>query len=310
MDAQIEHSIAERPRAGTTEAASLFQSLRVPGVYARTSLCGLLMDRLGALLTKHRPQGAEVLRFPPVMSRRDLQRSGYLNSFPNLLGCVCALHGSEGEIRQTLQRSQSGDDWTGALAATDLVLSPAACYPVYPMAAERGTLPPRGLVFDVECDCFRCEPSSDPDRLQSFRMREFVCLGAGPDVVAFRKLWLERAQSLASDLGLPARIAPASDPFFGREGQMRGVNQIQQSLKFELLVPAWSSEKPTACMSFNYHQDHFGSIWDISDDDGLVAHTACVAFGMDRLVLALVFAHGADLQRWPATARQALDLGE
>ena len=39
-------------------------------------------------------------------------------------------------------------------------------------------------------------------------------------------------------------------------------NQRDQGLKFELLVPVNSAEKPTACLSFNYHQDHFGSTWE------------------------------------------------
>ena len=47
------------------------------------------------------------------------------------------------------------------------------------------------------------------------------------------------------------------------EGQMMAVAQIQASLKFELLIPVRSVEKPTACMSFNYHRDHFGIAWDI-----------------------------------------------
>jgi hypothetical protein len=37
-------------------------------------------------------------------------------------------------------------------------------------------------------------------------------------------------------------------------------------------------------------------------------HTACVAFGLDRLGLALFVTHGADLERWPASARTALSL--
>ena len=35
-----------------------------------------------------------------------------------------------------------------------------------------------GCIFDVASDCFRREPSRDIDRLQSFRMREFVFIGA------------------------------------------------------------------------------------------------------------------------------------
>jgi hypothetical protein len=59
-------------------------------------------------------------------------------------------------------------------------------------------------------------------------------------------------------------------------------------------------------MSFNYHQDHFGSTWGLRADDGSVAHTACAAFGMDRLGVALFATHGPDLRAWPSSVRTAL----
>ena len=73
-----------------------------------------------------------------------LETSGYLASFPNLLGCVCCLHGSEANIRQAVECFEDGGDWTKSLTSADLVLSPAACYPVYPLAAERGPFLPTG----------------------------------------------------------------------------------------------------------------------------------------------------------------------
>jgi seryl-tRNA synthetase len=104
------------------------------------------------------------------------------------------------------------------------------------------------------------------------------------------------------------RVDYASDPFFGRVGQMKAVSQKQQSLKFELLVPLRSEQHPTACMSFNYHRDHFGTTWDIKDADGEPAYTGCVAFGMDRLAVAMFHTHGTDLTKWPDGVRQLLDL--
>src|SRR5258706_16455121 len=112
------------------------------------------------------------------MSRRQLEKSGYLKSFPHLLGCVSCLAGGEAGVRAALGHFETGGDWTSALAAAALVLSPAACYPVYPLAASRGPVPQEGLLFDVACDCFRHEPSKDLDRLQSFRMREYVRIGS------------------------------------------------------------------------------------------------------------------------------------
>lgn len=289
-------------------AEHLFHKLGADGVYARTALYEGVVEKLAALISRHREDGTEVMRFPPVMSRRQLEKSGYLKSFPNLLGCVCGLHGTEQEINAAVSRFDSGGDWTTSLSPADLVLSPAACYPVYPIAASRGPLPAGGARFDVAADCFRREPSKHLDRLQSFRMREYVCIGTPQDVADFRERWMVKAQAIARDLGLAFRVETASDPFFGRVGQMKAISQQQQALKFELLVPLRSEEQPTACMSFNYHREHFGVTWGIEDAVGNPAHTGCVAFGMDRLAVALFATHGIDTSAWPASVRDVLSL--
>src|SRR5215813_10108844 len=114
-------------------ADGIFKPMGVDGVYARTALYAHAVERLEAYITGLRDPKAEIMRFPPVMSRKQLEKSGYLKSFPNLLGCVCALHGSEASIRAAVDRHENGGDWTTSTTASDLVLSPAACYPVYPI---------------------------------------------------------------------------------------------------------------------------------------------------------------------------------
>src|SRR5579863_2157089 len=289
-------------------AEGLFRSMGVDGVYARTALYAQVVERLETYITRQRDPKAEIMRFPPVMSRRQLEKSGYLKSFPNLLGCVCALHGSEASIRSAVERADNGGDWTTSVTSSDLVLSPAACYPVYPIVATRGQLPVGGLQFDIEADVFRHEPSRSLDRLQSFRMREFVRIGSPQEILEFRESWMARAPQLAAELNLPSTIDVANDPFFGRVGQVMAVSQRQQALKFELLIPYYPAASPTACMSFNYHREHFGQVWGIRDDNGELAHTSCVAFGIDRLAVALFANHGLDLKKWPAATRQALAL--
>jgi len=287
---------------------SLFRSMGVDGVYARTELYVNLVERLEGYITRLRDPRAEIMRFPPVMSRKQLEKSGYLKSFPNLLGCVCALHGSEASIREAVDRHEKGGDWTTSLSSSDLVLSPAACYPVYPIVAARGKLPVGGVQFDIEADVFRHEPSMSLDRLQSFRMREFVRIGSPQEIVEFRESWMARAPKIADDLGLPYTLDVANDPFFGRVGQVMAVSQRQQALKFELLIPYYPKASPTACMSFNYHREHFGQVWGIRDDAGELAHTSCVAFGIDRLAVAMFANHGVELKSWPAQTRAALEL--
>lgn len=294
---------------GKTRDASIAEVLQptsTPGIYARTASFECVADALYALITRYRPPRTEVLRFPPVMSRSQLETAGYLQTFPHLLGCVSCLD-ADAAGEETLAAAQNGC-WLSQLKATDLVLTPAACYPVYPMVANRGPLRGDAALFDVASYCFRHEPSTELDRLQSFQMREYVCIGTAKAVRQFRARWMDLAGALAQALRLPYRIAPATDPFFGRVGKLMALQQVEQALKFELLVSAVEPERPTACMSFNYHQDHFGRTWALRLESGETAHTGCVAFGLDRLVIALFAQHGSDLGGWPSEVREVLEL--
>ena len=287
---------------------ALLQPTAANGVQAISALFERVVDGLQRAITRLREPETEVVRFHPVMSRALLEKSGYLKSFPHLLGTVSCLHGEEGAIRSLLDGRVAGQEWTDVLKATDLVLTPAACYPLYPLVAARGHVPSSGQVFDVESYCFRREATHEVGRLQSFRMREYVCIGSPDTALDFRERWRARAGELADRLGLAWKLAPASDPFFGRMGKLMAINQVERALKFELLVAVLSEEAPTACMSFNYHEDHFGTTWGLRTENNSVVHTACAAFGIDRLGLALFSAHGLDLDAWPATVRETLSL--
>jgi len=259
-----------------------------------------MVERAGA------DQRAESYRFPPVIARTLLERSEYLGAFPNLIGSVHSFSGDDVAHATLLHAVEQGSDWTGAFEPTQVVLTPAACYPVYGMMS--GTLPTGGRTVDVMSFCFRHEPSMDPARMQAFRMHEFVRLGSADACVAFRDGWLERGTELLTSIGLTPSVAPANDPFFGRRGRLLSKTQREQSLKFEILVPITSNEHPTAVASSNWHQDHFGELFGISQANGTVAHTACVGFGLERVTLALLKTHGLTIQAWPASVRQALAL--
>ena len=289
--------------------SKLFRPTGVDGVHLRTGAYEDVVEALSRFISGMRPAGAEVYRFPPVVSRKLIEKSGYLKSFPNLLGCVCALSGDESHIEGAVERFFSGGEaWTRDAEATELLLAPAACYPVYEIASHRGIPPAGGFLYDVASDCFRREPSKNIDRLQSFRMREFVAVGAPEDIREFRDHWMARAPEIAGALGVSHRLEAASDPFFGRAGQMVSRYQVAQSLKFEMLIPVRSAEQPTACMSFNYHREHFGEVWGINTEAGEPAHTACVAFGMDRLAVAMFAAHGVAVANWPDSVKASLAL--
>jgi seryl-tRNA synthetase len=285
----------------------LLIAMGVDGLYGRSGLFEDVVERINGLATRHGGNdGAEIMRFPPGINRQHFEESDYLKSFPQLAGTVHSFMGNDRDHAALIEKLLKKEDWTPGQKATQVVMTPAACYPIYPTLAARGKLPPDGALVDVYSYCFRHEPSIDPGRMQFFRQREYVRVGTPDQVMAFRQLWIDRGTAIMSALDVPLQVDVANDPFFGRAGRMLAANQRDQALKFELLVPITSTEKPTACLSFNYHQDHFGHVWDIRTHDGGIAHTACVGFGMERIVLALFRHHGFDVKAWPKAVRAQL----
>jgi seryl-tRNA synthetase len=305
-------------REATPDQAALLDALvahghlilsGVPGVYGRGSDFEAIrtgFDGHVSRVATAAGETPETLRFPPVLPRRQLEDLGYLESFPHLAGAVFAFEGTEAQARAQAQRAGAHEDWSEHQCMSDLVLMPAVCYPVYPAVARRGALPEGGVTIDPGGSyAFRKEPSGDPARLQMFHMRELVRIAEPETVQAWRDGWRDRALELLRGLGLDADFDVASDPFFGRSGRMMAASQREQALKFEILVQIAGPE-PTAVASFNYHQDHFSGLYGIQTADGAPAHTACLGFGHERIVIALLNTHGLDVQTWPAEVRDAL----
>jgi seryl-tRNA synthetase len=289
--------------------AQLLIPTGVPGVYGRGADFEDVRVRFDAYVTRAAVAAGEtpeVLRFPPVLPRQQIEDLGYLENFPHLAGAIFAFEGTEAQARAMAERAGRHEDWSEHQHMTDLMLTPAVCYPVYPAIGRRGPLPAGGVTIDPGGSyAFRHEPSGDPARLQMFHMRELVRI-AEPEVVqSWRDAWRDRALALLVDLGLDARFDVAHDPFFGRSGRMLAASQREQALKFEILVQIAGPER-TAVASFNYHQDHFSGLYEIMTADGGAAHTACLGFGHERIVLALLNTHGLDVASWPAEVRALL----
>lgn len=295
---------ADSFREGLVEHGLIVPS-EVRGAYGQGRVFEDILQRFNNLVTRTaEPDGAEELAFPPILPRTLVEKVGYMDNFPQLAGSVHSFAGNDARARELSARIHGGERWEDLLDPAEVMLAPAACYPVYPLFS--GLLPGGGRLVTVLGWVFRHEPSDEPTRLQSFRMREFIRVGKPDEVVTWRDAWLLRGLDLLRGLGLPAQSDLASDPFFGRAGKMMSANQVDQRLKFEILVPVISLEKPTAICSFNWHQDHFSSVFGIRTADGAVAHTACLGFGLERVALALIKTHGFDPATWPGAVRAQL----
>lgn len=279
-----------------------------PGLYGRSGVFERVYQAVdAAAVASQADLDADVLRFPPVEPLAAFERTDYIASFPDLAASISAFTGDDRTHRALLATRERGERWESFLEPADLMLTPAVCHPVYGLVT--GTLPADGRMFDIVGDSFRREPSLDPMRLQAFHMHEFVHIGTPETARAHRDGRIPVMRSLLESFGLEIDVVPANDPFFGRVGQMLARNQVEQALKFEFVTPVYGADQPwTAIGSANLHEDHFGTSFDIRTADGAVAHSACVAFGLERITIALFAAHGTDVDSWPADVRTALAL--
>ena len=278
----------------------------VAGVYGRGPVFEDVRLAFDDLVTRHVTDEVLSLRFGPVLPREQLERVGYLNSFPHLSASIFGFNGTEREAGEMAACAAAHEPWGGFLEQSDLVLTPAACYPVYPAIAARGPLAPGGVSVDAGGSMvFRAEPSGDPARMQVFHQREMVRIAEPETVAAWRDSWRDRCVAILRRLGLDAGFDVATDAFFGRRGRLMATSQREQELKFEVQVQIAGPE-PTAVASFNYHQEHFSSAFGIEMAGGGVAHTACLGFGLERVTLALLRTHGLEPAAWPDEVRGEL----
>ncbi|WP_433125218.1 aminoacyl--tRNA ligase-related protein [Micromonospora sp. CA-240977] len=287
-------------------AASLIPT-EVSGVGVLNAAFEAVVDGLrSSVLGFARPEDPQAFHVPPVISRALLERLGYVDAFPNLLGTLHTFVGDNRRWRAVqAARLADGAPWHSDQTISDVVALPATCYHLYPLVASQ-TLA-QAVTMTAEASCYRHEGSSELGRLRSFRMREIVRIGGPDDVPAWRDEWLARARTWFEGLGLTVSVEVATDPFFGDAARMMAPPQRQEELKWELKADLGTG-RAQAIASANYHKDHFGGLFGIQTD-GDVAHTACAAFGLERIVLALIAVHGAAPERWPASVRGALGFG-
>ena len=275
------------------------------GIYGRSSVYeGIVAAVESVVAGVAASEGAASYRFPPVMPRVVLERTGYLSSFPDMIGSVSTFTGNNADHKRLMDVAQSGGNWTELLEAADVSLCPAVCHPLYPTLS--GTLPEGGSRYDVSGWCFRHEPSLDPARMQAFRQHDLVYVGDPVQASEHRDRWLQLGAEILDSFGLVVETVVANDPFFGRVGRILAENQRAETLKFEIVTPINSSEHPTAIASANCHLDHFGEPFGIVTADGEVAHSCCFGFGLDRITLALLRTHGIHPEDWLAGPRARL----
>ena len=219
------------------------------------------------------------------------------------MGSVHSFTGDERDHCQLLQKKDQGEDWTRDLGADRGHADAGRLLSALPDRDRHAAAKAGGPSI--------CGRSSSATSRRSTRRG---CRSSGSastsawappeQALAHRDYWLKRGEEMLPRRPGRRSRCVANDPFFGRGGRMMAATQKEQDLKYELVVPVATAEKPTAVASCNYHLDHFGHAFGIQTADGKPAHTRLRRLrpGADRP--GAVPTHGFDPDRWPAR-RQA-----
>jgi seryl-tRNA synthetase len=250
--------------------------------------------------------------YPALIPSDVLGRCGYFASFPQSVSLVSHLVEDYDLIEEFRLANAGSPQLTvpraAALPTPEACLTPAVCYHTY-QSLEGRQLYGMGYAVTSMGKCFRYESKNITglDRLWDFSMREIVFLGTEGWVSAQRERAIQAVAEQVAEWDLDCVVETANDPFFPTVHTNKAYWQMRSDLKFEVRLgvePGAAGEPRTiACGSFNLHENFFGKTFNITLPDGQPAFTGCVAWGLERWVLAAFTQHGYDPQRWPASIR-------
>ena len=258
--------------------------------------------------------GAKEEIYPTLIPASTLGRCGYFSSFPQNVSMVTHLVEDFDTIEEFRQANSETTELTVPRQLGDYFkkpeacLSPAVCYHCY-KSLEGKNLGNAPHVVTTVGKCFRYESTNITglDRLWDFTMREVIFVGSEEEVTSRRKRGFELVQQQLDRWDLDACIESANDPFFSAAYATKTYYQVRADLKFELRLtvePSATGEQRTiACGSFNLHENFFGKTFSITASDGTPANTGCLAWGLERWVLAAFTQHGYEPSRWPEALR-------
>ena len=293
--------------ASPVEALERRGDLTVMGA-GRVALAGLALDVFEAVddtvMQWAASLGAPEHRYPSLIERDVLARAGQVASSSLVIPSV-----SEGPSSSRPRAPFQDDEGPSPSARNDTtVLAPAVCYHAYPAWTGK-TLGPDPTLLTARGRCYRYEGGSylPLERQWEFTMRELIVLGTRQQVETVRQSLVRQVTSLVEILDLDGSIETATDPFFTTGDEGRRLMQQAGALKYELRLTVDAAGHSVAAASFNHHYDFFGSRFAIRLGDDAAAHSGCVAFGLERWVLAILAQHGLDDRTWPSGVRTWLN---
>jgi hypothetical protein len=262
----------------------------------------------GVILAIARGVSAAEASFPSLMSIDALHEADYLASFPQHLTTASPVAADMDKVGEFVAATEknTGDALSYCSEPTH-VLAPTVCIHAYRAMRYRTLEDDELVTLTARGHCFRHERNrlDYAGRLWNFTMREIVFVGDAEKVEHGRRDVLVATHTWLDSLGMAYAIESATDPFFVSGHAAQSFFQLTNRTKLELRMEVEGTE--LAVGSFNHHRAHFGKNFGIRHQgDNRAAHSACVGFGLERLVLAFFAQLGTKIEDWPEPLQEAL----
>ncbi|WP_025691298.1 aminoacyl--tRNA ligase-related protein [Paenibacillus zanthoxyli] len=250
--------------------------------------------------------GCEVKKYPLLLPVETIEKTNYLIKFSHHCIFCDELAIDQASIKKKFKSTNITVKKIreGYLNSAQYVLSPSACYHMYP--EYENTVLENPLKISFEQNVCRNEGVVSEDtsfgRLKSYNIREIVFIG-DPEYV---RESLNRVEALIKDtlleLGLSFELVKATDSFVMAEAKLLERIQMLQDLKHEFRV-YFDKERSMAVASINYHDQSFTKAFNISMKQTQQVVSGCVGIGIERVVLAYLAQFGIDSDKWSRSIR-------
>lgn len=285
-----------------------------PGVYIFrepfTTLVRFLDDSIVRKIAA--PFQAKHEYYPVVIHGETLNKTNHFTSFPEHIQFVTHLREDLSIIESFSAAIKEAGGWHSdttidfneAAASPKYMINPATCYHCYEGMQDE-QLETDGTIVTAVSKCHRYESKNHREfgRLLDFTMREVIFVGK-PDFVKENRLKsIEMLKQLVTEWGLDCHLENANDPFFTSDFEVKASFQRQQEMKFELRMTVPYLDTTISVSSSNFHSNTFGNAFNIKAGKR-PAVTGCLAFGLERFVLAFLSQYGLDESKWPANFLQ------
>ncbi|HXB97966.1 MAG TPA: hypothetical protein VNZ54_07925 [bacterium] len=239
--------------------------------------------------------GATEYECPTFLSADSMGRMKYFASFPHLVTFAVNVDGDEATLKdfsKTQTVDPSGTVGPFKEAPIRNALTPAPCYHLYPQFS--GSKLDGPLFLGTRNDTYRREAHYQPlVRQWNYHSEEIVCLGSLEEVRAFLTAMPAKWDEFFQTVGLPMEWETATDPFFNPSQNPNALMQKLDPVKREVTY-----QGKLALGSANFHRNFFCETFQI-EREGKTAFSACVGWGIERMMYAFLTHFGYDRERWP-----------